>query len=181
MPEIPLIGKLRGLAASYSDGTLDREGRSEMPGSAQGAAILPFGARPIPSSGQKADRAQLLAVRRGIDAYNRRDLEALRPLHHPDVELDWSASRSPTAGIYQGIDAVMQFHAEYIATFERIVIEPERLILSGSSVLVPNVARVRGRDGIEVAARSTLVFTFRGRRLIHIRLCQTADGEPISA
>jgi hypothetical protein len=30
---------------------------------------------------------------RGLDAFNQRDLEALRALNDPDVELDWSASR----------------------------------------------------------------------------------------
>jgi len=32
-------------------------------------------------------------VRRAIGAYNRRDFETIRALDHPEVELDWSASR----------------------------------------------------------------------------------------
>jgi hypothetical protein len=33
----------------------------------------------------------------------------------------------------------------------------------------------QGRDGIETAARSTLVFDVRGSRIAHIRLFQTQD------
>ena len=47
-------------------------------------------------------------VTRWLDAYNRRDLETLRALHDPDVELDWSASPGVQAGVYRGIDAVLR-------------------------------------------------------------------------
>ena len=43
-------------------------------------------------------------VRDALDAYSRRDIEAARQLHHPDMELDWSASRSALARVYRGID-----------------------------------------------------------------------------
>ena len=98
-------------------------------------------------------------VRRGVDAYNRRDIEALRTLFHAHVELDWSASRGPLAGVYRGIDAVIGFYREWFSTFEQIVVEPEELITGCGTVLVPNVALLRGRDDILVAARSVLEFT----------------------
>jgi hypothetical protein len=53
-------------------------------------------------------------VRRSIDAYNRRDLEALRLLDDPNVEVDWSVSRGVEAGVYQGIDAVQRFYRIYL-------------------------------------------------------------------
>ena len=31
-------------------------------------------------------------ARQSLDAYSWRDIEALRALNHPDMELDWSAS-----------------------------------------------------------------------------------------
>ncbi len=48
------------------------------------------------------------AVRDSLDAYARRDIQTLRELAHPDVELDWSASRSWLAGVYRGIDESMR-------------------------------------------------------------------------
>jgi ketosteroid isomerase-like protein len=152
-----------------------------MEASAQGEATLPFVARRATASRRATSRQQLEATRRSIDAYNRRDLDTLRALLHPRVELDWSASSWLDAGIYTGIDAVMRFYADYFSTFEEIVLEPERFVLSGRSVLVPNIARVRGREGIEVLARSTIAFTYRGRRLIQIRLCESTGADPAAA
>jgi ketosteroid isomerase-like protein len=49
-------------------------------------------------------------VRQALDAYARRDVEALRALHDPDLELDWSASRGWLAGVYRGIEEALRFH-----------------------------------------------------------------------
>jgi hypothetical protein len=38
-------------------------------------------------------------------------------------------------------------------------VEPHDFTRTGSQVVVPNTAHLRGRDGIEVVARSTFVFT----------------------
>jgi ketosteroid isomerase-like protein len=111
-------------------------------------------------------------VRAAIDAYNRRDFEAMRALNHPDVELDWSASRGLAAGVYRGEENVFGLYRDYFGTFEEVVIEPDRFIEAGDSVVVPNSAQVRGRDGIKTVARSALVFELRGGRLTRICLYQ---------
>src|SRR6476659_5248063 len=113
-------------------------------------------------------------VRRALDAYCRRDIDALRTLNHPGVELDWSASKGWLAGIYRG-DEILRFYEGYYEAWEAIVIEPDRFIEAGESVIVPNVAHQRGRDGIEVTARGTFVFTLRDRKIIRIRLYQGTD------
>jgi ketosteroid isomerase-like protein len=121
----------------------------------------------------RAPVAQLASgavAQRCIDAYNRRDLDTLRALAHPDVELDWSASGALNAGVYRGVDDVMGFYLDYFEMFEEGSIEPECLVEVGQSVVVPNVARLRGRDGIEVWARSTLSLTVLDGRLSHVRL-----------
>jgi ketosteroid isomerase-like protein len=111
-------------------------------------------------------------VRRSIAAYNRRDFEALRTLNSPDVEVDWSASRGLQAGVYQGIEAVFRFYRNFLELFEEVNIEPERFIESADSVVVPNSAQIRGRDGIETVARSALVFELRGGQITRICLYQ---------
>jgi ketosteroid isomerase-like protein len=111
-------------------------------------------------------------VRRAIAAYNRRDFEAMRALNHPDVELDWSASRGLEAGVYQGPEDVMRFYQNFLGTFEEVTMEPERFIESGDSVVVPNTAQIRGRDGIETVARSALVFELRSGLIARICLYQ---------
>jgi len=111
-------------------------------------------------------------VEQSLDAYGRRDVETLRAINHPDMELDWSASRGFQAGVYRGFDEALRFYREYFAVFDEIIFESLSFIEAGDSVVVPNVARQRGRDGIEVTARSALVFTVRDRRIARICLYQ---------
>jgi len=58
-------------------------------------------------------RENVEIVRQALDAYTRRDLDALKELHHSDLELDWSASRGPLAAVYRGFDEALRFYAEY--------------------------------------------------------------------
>jgi ketosteroid isomerase-like protein len=111
-------------------------------------------------------------VSRSLDAYSRRDIKTLREIIDPDLELDWSASLGELAGVHRGIDAVLHFYSEWYEMFDMTVIEPERFVEMGDSVVVPNVARLRGREDIEVSARSAFVFTVRNCRITHIRLYQ---------
>ncbi len=114
-------------------------------------------------------------VRRALDAYGRRDIDALRTLAHPGLELDWSASVGALAGVYRGFDEALRFYSEYYETFEATVIVPDRFVETGDLVVVPNVAHQRGRGGIEVSARSTLVFAVHNSQITRICLYQDAD------
>jgi ketosteroid isomerase-like protein len=114
-------------------------------------------------------------VRKALDAYTRRDVDVLRTLADPDMVLDWSASRGWLADVYRGVDEALRFYAGYFEAFDVIEIKPDRFIVAGDSVVVPNVAHQRGRDGIEVSARSTLVFTVRNHKLIRICLYQETE------
>jgi uncharacterized protein len=119
-------------------------------------------------------------VRRAIDAYNRRDFETMERLNHSDIELDWSASRGLQAGVYHGWEEVRRFYDNFLDTFEKVEMDPERFIESGDSVVVPNSAQIRGRDGIETVARSALVFELRDGRVARICLYQET-GEALEA
>ena len=114
-------------------------------------------------------------VKRMIDAYNQRDLAGLEAFSHPDVELDWSASRGFVAGVYRGFDEFERFWRSYFDAFEEMAAEPERFIDAGESVVVPNTVHIRGRDGIEVSARSAIVFTFRSHRITRMCLYQETE------
>jgi ketosteroid isomerase-like protein len=115
-------------------------------------------------------------ARRTLDAFNRRDLDALRSLNDPDVEFDWSVSQGPEAGVYRGIDAVMRFFAAYFDVFAEITVEPECFIEAGDSVVVPNGSRSKGRDGIEVHTRGVaFLLTVRNGRISRFCLYQDKD------
>jgi ketosteroid isomerase-like protein len=111
-------------------------------------------------------------VRQALDAYARRDIAALREINDADLELDWTASHGWQARVYRGIEDALVFMEEYFEAFDEIVFETDDLIDAGESVVVPNTARQRGRDGVEVTARSALVFTVRDGKITRIRLYQ---------
>ena len=111
-------------------------------------------------------------VRRGFDAWNRRDLTTWLALFRGDAEIDWTRSRGPLKGIYRGQVEWENFWREFFSTFEDVHIEIDDLKAVGSDVVAPNVTRARGREGIEVIARSAFVFTVKDAQIISIRLYQ---------
>jgi ketosteroid isomerase-like protein len=111
-------------------------------------------------------------VKRSLDAYNRRDFDAIRAISDPKLEVDWSASRGLEVGVYRGLEEVLRFYRTFFETFEKVEVEPEHFIESGQSVVVPNTAHMRGRDGIEIIARSALVFETHDGRVARICLYQ---------
>ena len=117
-------------------------------------------------------RKNIEVVQGHIEAYVRRDAQEMRRLSSADLELDWSASKGWLADVYRGIEEVMRFYADYYAHFEEIQIETESYTSAGDSVVVPNIAYQRGREGIEVTARSTFVFTVCDGRITRICLYQ---------
>ncbi|HEX6651973.1 MAG TPA: nuclear transport factor 2 family protein [Thermoleophilaceae bacterium] len=112
-------------------------------------------------------------VRRVINAYNRRDIEALRELNAPDIEVDWSESRGPQQGVYHGRDELMAFMQEFFESFETIEMEPERFIERADDIVVPSSGRFVGRQGVETSARSVLVFRVEDGLVTRLRLHQT--------
>src|SRR5262249_1661362 len=65
-------------------------------------------------------RENIELVREHVEAYVRRDVEAMRRLSSADLELDWSASKGWLADVYRGIEEVMRFYADYYAHFDEI-------------------------------------------------------------
>jgi ketosteroid isomerase-like protein len=114
-------------------------------------------------------------VKESLDAFARRDINAMRALNDPGLELDWSRSVGLLAGVYRGFDAALRFYQGFYQVFEMDIIEPDRFIDTGEFVVVPNVSYLRGRDGIEVSARSTLVFELRDGTIIRICLYPETD------
>jgi ketosteroid isomerase-like protein len=108
-------------------------------------------------------------VRSALDAYNRGDLEAAMKHAAPDCELDWSRSIGPQRGVYR-LDQLPQFNLT--ETFESVRTEPEEFIDAGEHVITPLIGYVRGRDGIEVTARFSYLWTFREGTVVRVTLYQ---------
>ena len=117
-------------------------------------------------------QANVEVVRRNAEAWNRRDLAAWMASLHPDVEIDWSRSRAPFKGVYRGHDGIETFWAEFWTTFEDVQIEWHSVTEAGSEVVISNTAHIRGREGIEVTAKSALVNTVENGQITRLRLFQ---------
>jgi ketosteroid isomerase-like protein len=111
-------------------------------------------------------------VRRYIDAYNRGDRTTALSLFRSDAEIDWSRARGPLKGVYRGHGEIKTFRDEFLSTFDEVQLEAHSFTEVGSEVVVPNTGHMRGRQGIEVAARSTFVFTVENGQITRLRMFQ---------
>ena len=114
-------------------------------------------------------------VRRLNEAWNRQDLAAWLASFSSDAEIDWSRARALYKGVYRGREQQEAFWDEFWSTFEDVHVEHHDYTDAGSEVVAWNTAHMRGRDGIEVTARSALVFTVEDGQITRLRLFQEKD------
>jgi ketosteroid isomerase-like protein len=110
-------------------------------------------------------------LRACIDAYNRDDWDAVFKDVAPGAEVDWSRSVGPYGGVYR-LDQFRRFVAEFRKTWESSRLEPHEFIEAGDLVVVPATQHLKGRDGIEVAVRGTVVWTIRNGAIERATLYQ---------
>ena len=90
----------------------------------------------------------------------------------PDAVIDWSRSRGPFKGVYRGPRERKAFWDVFWSTFEDVQVETYGFTDAGSEVVVSNTAHMRGREGIEVIARSTFVWTVENGQITRFRMFQ---------
>jgi ketosteroid isomerase-like protein len=111
-------------------------------------------------------------VQRHVEAWNRRDLKAWLDMFHSGAEIDWSRSRAPHKGVYRGRREHEAFWGVFWSTFEDVQLENYGFAEAGSEVVYSQTAHLRGRQGIEVIARSTQVFTLENGQITCLRMFQ---------
>jgi ketosteroid isomerase-like protein len=111
-------------------------------------------------------------ARRHQEAWNRRDLRTWLGLFRSDAEIDWSRARGPFNGVYRGPPEFETFWDVFWSTFDDVQVELYGLAEAGSEVVYSNTAHMRGRDGIEVSARSTFVYTIENGQITRFRMFQ---------
>ena len=109
-------------------------------------------------------------VRRSIEVWNRRDQATWLALFPSDGEVDWSRSNSPFKGVYRGDREIEAFWDVFWSTFDDVQIEPHDFMEAGSDVVVWNTAHMRGRQGIEVSAKTALLYTVENGQITCLRL-----------
>lgn len=82
-------------------------------------------------------------MQRGIDAFNRRDVEAFRALCAPDVEI--VPLRAALEGtVYRGPDAVTRFFTDVDESWDRLRLEAEEMRADDDWVLALGSVHARG-------------------------------------
>jgi len=110
-------------------------------------------------------------VRRYNEAWNRRELTMWLAFFSSDAEIDWSRSRGPLKGVYRDHELEVFWDA-FWSTFEDVQVEMHSFTVVGSEGVGPDTAHIRGREGIEVVARSTFVFTVENGQITRLRMFQ---------
>ena len=114
-------------------------------------------------------------VRRSTEAYNRRDLDAMLESWAEDGVLDWSNARSFDAGVYRGHGDIRAFTEEFFASWDEVRIEIVYgpVEVEDGLLIAENITHMRGRDGIEVQARSAWLIRIRDGEQTSLTLYQT--------
>jgi ketosteroid isomerase-like protein len=113
-------------------------------------------------------------VRRATDAYNRRDLDGIVRNYAPDAVVDWSNSRGVEAGVYRGRSEIRAFARRFLAMWDEVRIEiADPVEIEEDLLVTENVTYLRGRDGIELQARSAWLIRFRDGEQSSLTLYQT--------
>jgi len=115
-------------------------------------------------------------VRASFDAINRGDVEAAFKDLPPEFECDMSRAVgfNVDRDIYDR-DQFRRLFDEYVGNWESFQLGPEDFLDAGDHVVVPFTNRARGRDGIELQARGTFVWTIRDRAIVRACLYQERD------
>lgn len=114
-------------------------------------------------------------VRAAIAAINRGEWDGALADAAPDVEYDLTRTDSPLRGTYRGIDEVRAVAADFWGPWEAVRYEAHELIEAGDRVVMPYTSHFRGRDGMELEAQATWVWTFRHGKLVHLAIYPDRD------
>ena len=108
-------------------------------------------------------------LRRGYEAFARRDLDAALEMMDPNIEAH-DAPEAPDATVHYGPDAVRRDWEQMFALFEDFTIDIEEVFDAGDELAVFLRLSGRGREsGAEVDARMAHVWTIREGRAIRLR------------
>jgi ketosteroid isomerase-like protein len=124
----------------------------------------------------QTELANIEKVREAIDAFNRRDREAMLALGDDDFVYDWTRSHGPNARLYHGRDELMEFVEDQWSIFDDQHLDVHEYIPRGNHVVVTATVHGRGRQGVPVRATSAHLYTFaEDGRLVRITLFQERE------
>jgi ketosteroid isomerase-like protein len=110
-------------------------------------------------------------VRAAIDAFNRGDVDAAFKDVIPDFEYDQTRAVGMDRGVFD-LEGFRSLLVTFTDSWESFAIDADELIDAEESVVMPFTNVARGRDGIEVQARGTWVWTIHDGSIVRACLYQ---------
>jgi len=119
------------------------------------------------SEAMSAEKVEV--VKRTIDAFNLRDVEACAALVTADFE--WAPALAEIESeIFRGREGIETYFGSLTDAWDEWRLHGEEFRDLGGSLLVVLRMEARGRgSGAPVAGRQTVIFDFRGGKISHIR------------
>jgi ketosteroid isomerase-like protein len=112
-------------------------------------------------------RENVEVVRRGYDAYVRGDMESALEAFDPEIEI--YDHDIPDSGEYRGLDGLLQWAADWDASWASWRWEPEEFIDAGDRVVAVLQVYAKGRgSGVDVERLDGAVWTFRDGKCIRL-------------
>jgi ketosteroid isomerase-like protein len=109
-------------------------------------------------------------VQRGIDAFNRRDVDLVAELTTPDFAWFPALPRAVEADGYRGREGMETYFGEVRDTWEELRIFIDELRDLGDGVLLLGRTQGRGRaSGVDVNAPIGIAYDFRGHKVSRCR------------
>jgi ketosteroid isomerase-like protein len=119
---------------------------------------------PREQSGRSPVRSDL--IRRGLDAFARREIAAWLDCFDPDVQV-LEDPAIPDAGSYRGHDGLMRWLHVMERNWDDFQVREKRMVESGCDVIALLTVHGRGREsGIEIDGQFGSVFTVEGGRVV---------------
>lgn len=105
--------------------------------------------------------ANVELLKRGVDAFNRGDMDGMLAMLDPEVEFVTAGLFPGTAPIYRGHDGWVTFWGDFRGTWESLRIETNEVHEAGDRVVLLMTFNARGRNGLEVHRKFANVWTIR--------------------
>jgi ketosteroid isomerase-like protein len=123
-----------------------------------------------------SDDEKVTLVKRSFEALGRQDLDALREIYEPDIELLPLTGTRVESGGYQGRDGVREYFEEVEPIWESFQPYGESFHVTGDRVVVIGNCTVRGQaSGLEACDAMAWVITLRGEKIASHRAFRTNE------
>jgi ketosteroid isomerase-like protein len=114
-------------------------------------------------------------VLRGLQLWNREDIDSTLDLIHPDIEWRPGDVFLDADEVCRGHDGVRRFWADFMGPFEAISLEPLEQEAAGDEVVIRGRFLARGRQGITADLEVYQRYTFRAGKLARFEAYSSWD------